>query len=153
MVEGLRLLVVDVAERVGVPASAVSVRVLAASGSSDVTELSLAGAGDLVHEEVLGLAEVGLDLLALRVVVGDRPPRLIDVLSPRVLNIVVRLDYVVAASADQDLVGNAGVQFAGVFLDLLGAWDRNDAHVRAGLPTELLDGLSDSFLHLLNVGV
>ena len=102
MVESLRLLVVDVPQWVGVPASALSVGVLATTGSSDVAELGLAGTW-LVHEEVLGLAEVALDLFPLRIIVPNRPPRPINIFRPR-LNIVLRLHYIISTPANQDFI-------------------------------------------------
>ena len=97
-----RLLVVDVPQWVGVSASTLSVGVLATSGSSDVAELGLAGAW-LVHEEVLRLAEVALDLFTLRIIVPNRPPRPINIFRPR-LNIVLRLHYVIPTPANQDFI-------------------------------------------------
>ena len=96
------LLVVDVPQRVGVATSSIPVS-SPSSSSHHLSQLSLTGAW-LVHEQVLRLTEVG-HLLPLSIVIADSPPALVDVLS--LLNVVVGLNYVVTASAYQNLLRNA----------------------------------------------
>ena len=102
VVEGLGLLVVDVPKRIGVSTATIPVS-SPSSCPHYLPQLSLTRAW-LIHEQVLRLAEV-VDLLPLSIVVADSPPTLVDILS--LLDIVVGLNYIVTASAYQNLLRNA----------------------------------------------